>query len=222
MVIRGLPSGLAVRRAGGATVLLILAALQACQTPSSTPSDVVSTLPPPAADPAASGAATGKPAVPDGPLAGEARWLSELFAGTPVRVSGERDGSVKLSVPLKYAFDAPPAVAPKAPLQAVLDKLSQSLKRQPTAKLQASAPAGAGATERVAAVRSHLAAKGVQNWRVASAGPVAEEQMVFRLVAPPGGLRKLDDAALAPTGAGKVLPPPPSPSGAQGAANTAR
>ena len=43
--------------------------------------------------------------------------------------------SVRLAVPMKYAFDAPAAASPKPPLQAVLDKLSQSLKRQPAAKL---------------------------------------------------------------------------------------
>ncbi|WP_374568460.1 hypothetical protein [Ideonella sp.] len=192
--------------------VVLLAALQACQTPSPAapgdPGSATTTETPAAAKPVLP---------PDAPLAGEARWLTELFAGTPVQVVGERDGSVRLSVPMKYAFDPVPAtapagtaagVAPKPPLQAVLDKLSQSLKRQPAAKLQAAAPAGPRSAERLAAVRSHLATKGVPNWRVASASPPADDQMLFRLVAPPAGLRKLDDTTLAPAAAGRVLPPP--------------
>jgi hypothetical protein len=148
---------------------------------------------------------------PDAPLAAEARWLGELFAGTPVQVSGERDGSVLLAVPMKYAFDAPAAASPKPPLQAVLDKLSQSLKRQPAAKLQAAPPAGSGSAERLAAIRHHLAGKGVPSWRVAAASPAGDDQVLLRLVAPAGGVRKLDDSTLPP-------PPPPPPTGRSPAA----
>lgn len=144
---------------------------------------------------------------PDAPLAAEARWLGELFAGTPVQVSGERDGSVRLAVPMKYAFDAPAAAAPKPPLQAVLDKLSQSLKRQPAARLQAAPPAGKGSAERLAAIRAHLAGRGVPNWRVAAAAPAEADQVLLRLVSPAGGVRKLDDSTLPPP------PPPPTSAG---------
>ncbi len=215
-----MPRALSMRRFSlSAAAIVLLATLQACQTSGPTTGaagaeSLASTEAP---------AAAAKPALPpEAPLAGEAKWLTELFAGTPVQVVGERDGSVRLSVPMKYAFDAPAAtapssvaatVAPKPPLQAVLDKLSQSLKRQPAAKLLAAAPAGPRSAERLAAVRSHLAIRGVPNWRVASASPPAEDQMLFRLVAPPAGLRKLDDSTLAPTSAGRVLPPPHGGSG---------
>jgi hypothetical protein len=204
------------RRFGlGAMVVVTLAGLQACQTTSS-PSGPAGTVP---GEPLT----TARPPLPsDSPLASEARWLTELFAGTPVQVVSEQDGSVRLNVPMKYAFDPvpasgavpPSATAPKPPLQAVLDKVSQSLKRQPTAKLQAAAPAGPRAAERLAALRSHLATRGVANWRIAAASAPAEDQVLLRLVAPPGGVRMLDDGTLAPTGAGRVLPPAKGGSGA--------
>jgi hypothetical protein len=209
---------LSMRRLSLSAAVVLLAFLQACQTPGPTTAGGTGAV----AGTDAPAMAAKPPLPPETPLAGEARWLTELFAGTPVQVVGERDGSVRLSVPMKYAFDAPAAtapssaaatVAPKPPLQAVLDKLSQSLKRQPTAKLQASAPAGPRSAERLAAVRSHLATRGVPNWRVAAASPPAEDQMLFRLVAPPAGMRMLDDGTLAPTSAGRVLPPPNGSSG---------
>lgn len=204
-----------------AVVGMLLAGLQACQTPTISTTGAT-TVPgaPLTEDPAA------KPPLPaEAPLAGEARWLTELFAGTPVQVVGERDGSVRVNVPMKYAFDPVPAggsvpatsTVPKPPLQAVLDKLSQSLKRQPTAKLQAAAPAGPRSAERLAALRAHLANRGVANWRVAAASPPTDDQVLLRLVAPPAGMKVLDDGTLAPTGAGRVVPPPHGANGASGA-----
>ena len=181
--------------------LLLLAGLQACRT--------TQTATPSPGAPETTEPSPGQPAMPpEAPLAAEARWLVELFAGTPVQVSGERDGSVRLAVPMKYAFDAPAATAPKPPLQAVLDKLSQSLKRQPTARLQAAPPAGKASAERMAAIRTHLAGRGVPSWRVAAASPPEDDLVLLRLVAPAGGLRKLDDSALPSTSTGRVVPPP--------------
>ncbi len=118
-----------MRTALGLGLLAGLAALTACQSPR--PSPAAGGPAAPAAPSASSPAAPPPAGLPaDAPLAAEARWLGELFGGTPVQVSGERDGSVRLSVPLKFAFEAS-AVAPRPPLQAVLDKLSLSLKRQP-------------------------------------------------------------------------------------------
>lgn len=194
---------------------LVLVALSGCQStrPAATPAGASASAPgggPRAADagiPAAPRPAA--PAVADGPLASEARWLSEWFASTPVKVAGERDGSVLLTVPMKFAFDDTKADAPKAPLQAVLDKLSQSMKRQPMARLQ-TASAGPGADVRLTAIRSHLAGRGVANWRVAaapsSAGTTAGS-MFLRLVPPAAGLQQLDDSSLPATGAGRALPP---------------
>lgn len=199
-----------------ATVVMLLAGLQACQTPMSSSSSPGSTVP---GGPLTEDSAAKPPLPAEVPLAGEARWLAELFAGTPVQVVSERDGSVRLNVPMKYAFDPVPAsgtapataTAPKPPLQAVLDKLSQSLKRQPTAKLQAAAPAGPRSAERLAALRSHLANRGVPNWRIAAAAPPTDDQVLLRLIAPPAGMKILDDGTLAPTSAGRVVPPTVSP-----------
>jgi hypothetical protein len=199
-------------------VLAVLAALlSACQAPSSgspaggtIPGGPRSTAPAPA-EPPVSGAEPAPPLLPPGAaLAAEARWLGELFAGTPVQVSGERDGSVRLQVPLKFAYEGATATAPKPPLQAVLDKLSQSLKRQPAARLQAAAPAPSAA-DRLAAIRQHLAGKGVAAWRVGQAGAAADGAVLLRLVPAPAGVRQLDDRQLPATGA--VRPPPPAGSG---------
>ncbi|MFO1338028.1 MAG: hypothetical protein U1F53_07290 [Burkholderiaceae bacterium] len=158
------------------------------------------------------------PPVPDGPLASEARWLGEWFASTPVKVASERDGSVLLTVPMKFAFEDAKADTPKAPLQAVLDKLSQSMKRQPMARLQA-VSTGPGSDARLTAIRSHLAGRGVANWRVAaapsSAGTTAGN-MFLRLVPPAAGLQQLDDSILPPTGAGRAAPPVASSAAAPG------
>ncbi len=210
------PSALPIQlRIGlGLGLALALAALSGCQT--SRPTAVAAAVPasapsgaaraPEAAPPAAARPA---PAVPDGPLASEARWLGEWFASTPVRVAAERDGSVLLTVPMKFAFDDTKADAPKAPLQAVLDKLSQSMKRQPMARLQA-ASVGPGADVRLTAIRSHLAGRGVANWRVAAApstAGTAAGNMYLRLVPPAAGLQQLDDSSLPATGAGRAVPP---------------
>jgi hypothetical protein len=182
---------------------LLLAGLQACQT-GRAPA-------PPSAPGAEPAEPAGTPAMPaDAPLAAEARWLGELFGGTPVKVTGERDGSVQLAVPMQYAFDPPGAkgpAAPKPPLLAVLDKLSQSLKRQPAAKLQALPPAGAASADRLSAIRNHLAGRGVPAWRIAAAGSAPDAQhLLLRLVPPPSGLRRLDDSMLTPP-AGRAVPP---------------
>lgn len=162
--------------------------------------------PPSSGPPASTGpTATTRPSdpVPTGPLQAESRWLSELFSGTPVGVSGDADGSVLVKVPMQHAFDAAQA---RRPLVAVLDKVAQSLKRQPAARLQAATP-GPAAAERLATLRSLLAERGVGNWRV-TAGPAAADAVHLRLLPPPGtGLRRLDDASLPATGAGRITPP---------------
>ncbi|HEV8690255.1 MAG TPA: hypothetical protein VGQ91_08175 [Ideonella sp.] len=153
----------------------------------------------------------------DAPLSSEAQWLVDLFAGTPVQVVGEADGSVRIQVPMKFAFDPGtpttlPSTTPKAPLQAVLDKLSQSLKRRPAARLQAAVPSPS-ASERLGAIRTHLISKGVPASRVAQAGTAGDDKLLLRLMEPSGGVKRLDDGSLPPTGAGRLPPPGGSASG---------
>jgi len=123
-------------------------------------------------------------------------------------------------VPLKFSFDpgtptTVPSATPKAPLQAVLEKLSQSLKRRPAARLQAVSP-GPSASDRLAAMRNLLVAKGVPAWRISQASPAGDDQVLLRLTQPTNGVRKLDDQNMPPTGAGRVVPPGGTASGSDG------
>lgn len=129
-----------------------VATAPAAPTPEARPTPA----PPPAPAPA--------PAAPKPlPLAAEQRWLEQLFEGTPVRISAESDGqALQLLVPIAFAFEAD-SPKPKPPLQAVLDRLGQSLKRQPASRLHISAP---GPAARALAARSHLLTRGVAAHRV--------------------------------------------------------
>ncbi len=152
--------------------LACLAALAGCAaTPATTGGDspaVVSAASP-----------SPRPSTPPGPLQAEARWLNELFAGTPVAVTEEGGGSILVVVPMRHAFESE---QPKRPLLAVLDKLSQSLRRQPAARLQTGAP-GPAAPVRLATLRNLLAERGVGSWRV-STGPAAVDAVHLRLLPP--------------------------------------
>ena len=54
--------------------------------------------------PAATAPAT-PPAPPPSPLESEVRWMRQLFDGTPVAIDTERDGAMRVEVPMQYAFD---------------------------------------------------------------------------------------------------------------------
>lgn len=145
--------------------------------------------PPPApATPATAAPATpapraeARPATPAGPrvspLAAEQRWLEQLFEGTPVRISSEADGQVlNLQVPVAFSFEAD-SPKPKPALQAVLDKVGQSLKRQPGSKLRIGAP---GPAARALAARQHLLSRGVAAHRVEAASSTQGDGVVLRL-----------------------------------------
>jgi hypothetical protein len=75
--------------------------------------------------------------------------------------------------------------------------------------------AASRSAERLAAIRTHLAGKGVASWRVAAASPAGNDQVLLRLVAPAGGVKRLDDSSLPPP------PPPPSAARASAAASGA-
>lgn len=131
-------------------------------------------------------------AVKPSPLAAEQRWLTQLFDGTPVVIQGESDGSVQLTVPMVHSFDGP-STSPKPALKAVLDKLGQSLKRQPGSRLAIGAPGEAG-QQRANAARKHLLVRGVAGHRV-SAAPAATDAVVLRLSVAPAPIGRLDDSA---------------------------
>lgn len=179
------------------TVLALLALLAGCASPVLTPSPAAGGTPagaPPA--PAAEPPRPGQP--PPTVLMGEVRWMQALFDGTPVRVAAESDGSMRVDVPMTYSFDDK-TPSPKPPLRAVLDKLSATLSRQPSAKLQLAAP---GAPARAAAMRTYLGSRGVLALRVATVAPPAGDAVLLRVVPGPMAIDKLDDRALPPpTGA---------------------
>lgn len=151
---------------------------------------------------------------PPPPLAAESRWLTELFGATPVRVRDEADGSVLVQVPMVHAFEGAGA-SPKPAMKAVLDRLSQSLLRQPTARLMVEAPAP---SSRAAALRAHLTGRGIAAWRVGTTVAAAEAPAVLlRLQPGAASVLRLDDASLPPPAAGTVRPAPAAKApGAQG------
>jgi outer membrane protein OmpA-like peptidoglycan-associated protein len=173
--------GLVLLMAGCAHQAPLPAPIRSAQAPAS----------PPPARAEARGPAASAPA-PKSPLAGEQRWLSQWFEGTPVDIHAEADGSVALTVPVVHSFDAA-SPAPKPALKAVLDKVGQSLKRQPASRLIIAAPGGSGSA-RAQAARQHLVARGVPRHRVATA-PAAADKVVLRLSLAPAPIGRLEDSA---------------------------
>jgi outer membrane protein OmpA-like peptidoglycan-associated protein len=105
-------------------------------------------------------------------MAAERQWLDSWFKGTPVAITQAEDGSVTVAVPRAYSFDDGRSRV-KPALGAVLDKVAESLRRRPNARLvQVSAPDDGQpptrlALERAAQVRRHLQDRGVAGARMA-------------------------------------------------------
>jgi outer membrane protein OmpA-like peptidoglycan-associated protein len=99
-------------------------------------------------------------------LAVERQWLQAWFRGTPVRVGQRSDGAVTVDVPREFCFE-PGRGAVKPALAAVLDKVAESLRRVPLARVQlVAAPDDAGgasplALQRATQVRDYLGSRGV-------------------------------------------------------------
>ena len=85
--------------------------------------------------------------------------------GTPVVFALQKDGSLRVSVPLRYSFDHG-RHAVKPPLGAVLERVAKSQRGEPT-RLSVIAPADPGAkglllaTERASSARDYMVARGV-------------------------------------------------------------
>ncbi len=164
---------------GPAATLLALLLMHGCGT-----------TPKPVEAPAAAPPATASAPRPSS-LAVERQWLQSWFKGTPVRIVQQPDGDVSVDVPREFCFDAGQSkVLP--PLAAVLDKVSQSLRRTPGARLEMLAAPGddaqgtALALQRAKQVRSHLQGLGVPAAQLGapSAGSVPAVQLRLALVAP--------------------------------------
>ncbi len=107
------------------------------------------------------------------PLEVERHWLQSWFKGTPVLITRLDDGSVSVDVPREFCFDSGRS-AVKPALGAVLDKVAESLRRNPKARLQLLAAPGDGAADsslavqRAGQVRTHLRSRGVADARLGS------------------------------------------------------
>jgi outer membrane protein OmpA-like peptidoglycan-associated protein len=104
------------------------------------------------------------------PLATEQRFLEDWFRGTPVVIAAQPPTTLQLDVPLANSFDAGKADI-KPALNAVLDRVAQSLLRHAGARITVTAPADATgptalAQARAQKVRDSLGTKGVSATRV--------------------------------------------------------
>lgn len=146
-----LPSG----RPGWPLLALLVLLLQACSTT-------------PRSGSATSGGAAGEPAArAEATLSVERQWLQSWFKGTPVEIDQRGDGPLSIDIPREFCFDAGRSNV-KPALAAVLDKVAESLRRTPRARLQAVAAPGdsaapsALAVQRATRVRAHLLSRGAQ------------------------------------------------------------
>lgn len=103
-----------------------------------------------------------------------------------MRIAQADEDSVTVEVPLGFCFDRGRA-AVKPPLGAVLDKLAESLRRNPQARLLLLAAPGdeaadaALALQRASQVRSYLRARGVPDSRLGSASRTTLAAVQLRL-----------------------------------------
>lgn len=152
---------------------LVLLALQGCGTvPPSRPTAPV--------EPAATASRPGNaPAV-------ERQWLQSWFKGTPVAIVQRDDSTVSVDVPREFCFEVGRSSV-KPALAAVLDKLAESLRRNPTARLgllaapSDAAPSAPLALQRASQVRAHLLSRGVASARLGSPTATAGAAVQLRL-----------------------------------------
>ncbi len=130
------------------------------------------------APPAPAAPAAALPA-PQPTLGSEQRRLAALFEGTPVVFAMQRDGSLRVTVPLRYCFDHG-AVRVKRPLGAVLDRLAKSQSRA-ASSFRVAAPSDPGAhglelaRERALATRDYLMGHRLAATRLQVAGVAQSE-----------------------------------------------
>ena len=165
--------------------MLSLVALVGC---AATPPGKLPVAGPPQAV-AASPVAPAEAAARAGRLDVERDWLRTWFEGTPVHIA--RQGpALRVDVPLVHSF-APGQPQVKPALGAVLDKVAESLRRNPQARLRLVAAPGDGtgasagdvalATKRAAQVRAHLRQRGEAEARLASPSRTTVSAVQLRL-----------------------------------------
>lgn len=139
---------------------------------------------------AAAGTAPGGATSPSVALIPERKFLSDWFSGTPVTIDFDREGALRVDVPLQYAFD-PRQSKLKPALSKVLDHVGTSLRRVPTSRVHVSAPPDTGAVvdtalagKRATAVRDGVVSKGVNAIRIASVTPSTTGSVQIRILMP--------------------------------------
>jgi outer membrane protein OmpA-like peptidoglycan-associated protein len=182
--------------------LLTVLLMSACASTPSSPSKSsgVFSAPGPNAAPADPNAAPRAPAPGNPPataLATEQRFLEDWFRGTPVVIAAQPPVTLQLDVPLANSFDAGKADI-KPALNAVLDRVAQSLLRQSAARINVNAPADASgnaalAQSRAQRVREALGSKGVAATRVVltESAPRAGGPVQLRLTIPGAGAQPI-------------------------------
>jgi outer membrane protein OmpA-like peptidoglycan-associated protein len=201
------------RAAVSCTALALAALLGACATTTPSPATAPSTLPsagvapgaPTTPAPGPDAKAPLKPvpnAPPPTPLATEQRFLEDWFRGTPVVIAAQSVSTLQVDVPLGNSFE-PGKADVKAALNAVLERVAESLRRQIGARVIVATPTDAGgppglAATRAQRVRDSLVAKRIAAPRIVvteapgrAGGPV---QLRLSLPAPP--IARLDDNSL--------------------------
>lgn len=186
-----------------AMTLALALAVGGCASQSSSPTrpQAPVTQAGPAATPSAGGAPTspalgadGKPAPASSTLAAERKYLQDWFGGTPVTIDLDRDGVLRVEVPLQNAFDAQQH-KPKPALAKVLEHVATSLRRVPSARVAVSAPSDPGRADaalverRQVAVREAIVARGVNAIRVGAVGATAANPLPTATAAPMVSIR---------------------------------
>lgn len=141
------------------------------------------------------------------PVSTEQRFLEDWFRGTPVVIALQGAATLAVDVPMANSFD-PGASVVKPALGAVLDRVAESLRRQPATRITIAAapdahgPAALAAT-RAQRVRDHLVSRQVPPARIATLGGSAPGAPVqLRIVLPAAPIARLDDKSLVVPAAG--------------------
>lgn len=198
----------ATRRCRVAIALALSLVMGACATAPGGPHGGVSSTGPvepplvsaPGGVPPAAGTKPGQATVPATPLATEQRWFEEWFRGTPVVIAVQNNAVLQVDVPLANSFDAGRADI-KPALAAVLERVSESLRRQVGARITVSTPGDPGgaatlAQARAAKVREHLVARRIAMPRISIAeGARTGGPVQLRLAIPQVPIARLEDSS---------------------------
>ncbi|HYN60185.1 MAG TPA: hypothetical protein VET87_11610 [Rubrivivax sp.] len=142
--------------------------------------------PPSPPKPAASAPSPDQRAAVPAALAVERQWLQSWFQGTPVLIAQRSDGALTIEVPREFCFD-PGRSEVKPALAAVLNKVAESMRRVPLARLPwVAAPDDANgsaslALQRATQVHKHLRSQGVPAARMGKPTGTAAAAVQLRM-----------------------------------------